>query len=123
MNGDFSSGLANWTLPVHGDYAGSPVSTGSVTGGELHIDITSGGNVAWAISASQQISMTNGNTYVVTFQAKASASRSMNYGLGLNHDAYTSYVEKNGELDYRLYNICRYAQLCRHHRCQLQSLF
>ncbi|MCP3029841.1 carbohydrate binding domain-containing protein [Halobacillus sp. A1] len=71
-NGDFSSGLGYWTEYIHFD-AEANVSADE---GVLNVDIQEGGNEDWGVLIEQQdLSLTNGITYVLSFDASSSVAR------------------------------------------------
>lgn len=81
-NGDFSSGMDNWTL---GDYAS--VSKTSVVDGEFQITITTAQPEAWGVQLMQNgISLTQNKTYLLTFDAHADVAKDIFVSVGPGTD-------------------------------------
>ncbi|MCP4090837.1 MAG: family 16 glycosylhydrolase, partial [Gammaproteobacteria bacterium] len=85
-NGDFQTGgLDSWTN-VGTVEEGVPNSM-------FEADISAAGN-PWDVNLSQIIPLAEGETYILTFEAKASKTRTMLAGLGLNEAPWTNYTEE-----------------------------
>jgi hypothetical protein len=88
VNGDFSSGTANWTLNT---WSGS--ATGGVTGGEYRISISSTATNNHDIQIVQRvIYLEKGKSYKVTFDAYASSERSIEVNVEMANSPWTSYL-------------------------------
>ncbi|NLP04142.1 MAG: T9SS type A sorting domain-containing protein [Fibrobacter sp.] len=88
VNGDFSSGTANWTLNT---WSGS--ATGGVTGGEYRISISSTATNNHDIQIVQPgIYLEKGKSYKVTFDAYASSERSIEVNVEMANSPWTSYL-------------------------------
>lgn len=88
-NGDFAQGSLKWE-PV-GGYEGAAAS-GSVVDGAYQIAVTKPGTLDWHVQFSQKdISLEQGKTYRVTFDAWASAARSMAVAGNQNVSPWTTY--------------------------------
>ncbi len=87
-NGDFSLGEAGWT-----SNAWWPAqATGSVRNGEYVISIDNGGNYVWDVHLGQSgLSIENGKTYHVSFDAYGAAPRQISALVGKNSDPWTVY--------------------------------
>lgn len=82
LNGHFSSGLDNWSTesisPAEADF--------SVTGGELLTDIINDDSTNWHIKVSQAgITLENGKSYTLTFDARAESPRNLITQIKLDH--------------------------------------
>ena len=88
-NGDFSS-AAGWNLYAHTD--ASAAATGSVVNGEYAISITNGGTEEWNVQLSQSgISLEQGKSYIVSFDARAASPRDIVVNVGQTDDPWDSY--------------------------------
>ena len=83
-NGSFDNGAQGWT----GDVNVIQEASNYV----FQADIAAAGN-SWDVNLSQVMTLTAGETYVVTFKAKASILRNIVVGLGLNHDPWSNVTE------------------------------
>jgi beta-glucanase (GH16 family) len=83
-NGSFENGLDNWTD------VGFTGTEGDNTFYQADVELA--GN-AWDVNLSQVMTLTPGETYVLSFKAKASIGRSIIAGLGLNSDPWTNVTE------------------------------
>lgn len=86
-NGDFENGLASWKADT-----GAVVLDGTNNIFEANIE-TLPGNV-FDVNQSQVIPITEGETYTVSFKAKASKVRTMLAGIGLNQDPWTNTTQE-----------------------------
>lgn len=82
-NGDFENGRTSWT-----DTAGEIRTEGENS--FFFANVEAAGD-AFAVNLSQVVSISQGKTYVLTFDASTSAgaTRTMVAGIGLNHDPWT----------------------------------
>jgi hypothetical protein len=88
INGDFSNGTANWTGGFFSPGAGSM----TVSNGELHIIITSGGTATWNIQITQgNLNLISGTNYTFSFAARSASTRTIEANVGMSADPYTSY--------------------------------
>lgn len=91
LNGNFSEGMANWSAYI------DPTAVGNISAGdgEAVINITNGGMQNWMIQLLQgSLTYTNGRSYTVSFDGRASAGRSISVIAGMSADPYTPYGEK-----------------------------
>jgi len=83
-NGSFDNGFDGW------------IGVGTVNTDDgntfYQADVDVAGN-SWDVNVSQVMSLTAGETYVLSFNAKASVARSIIAGLGLNSDPWTNVTE------------------------------
>ncbi|MGK0371637.1 MAG: hypothetical protein ACJAW1_001880 [Glaciecola sp.] len=86
-NGDFESGLASWKADT-----GSVLLDGTNNIFEANIE-TLPANV-FDVNQSQVLPLTEGTSYTLSFRAKASKSRTMLAGIGLNQDPWTNTTEE-----------------------------
>ena len=90
QNGDFSNGTTGWLAGFYETAAGSA----SVSGGQYHISITNGGTALWHIQITQGgLSIQNGMTYAVSFDARADGPRTVEVRVGMSADPYTGYSD------------------------------
>jgi uncharacterized protein YjdB len=95
-NGDFSNGITGWTTYV--DPAAS--GTFSVVSGQLFANITNGGSQVWHVQAYQgNLNIVNGQTYTLSFTARATANRSISAVVEQNGGAYTLYGGGNNNFN------------------------
>lgn len=88
QNCGFDSGMASFSCGFGGTATGSC----SVVAGELQTIITSPGTAAYHVQPNQQsLSLTNGATYTVSFDARASVARSITVSVSMNHTPFSSY--------------------------------
>ncbi|MCR2804380.1 carbohydrate binding domain-containing protein [Paenibacillus soyae] len=83
QNGLFDEGTDHWTAYWGDEWNG--VSTGSLTSanGEMRIEIGTAGSQNWNPQISQEgIRLEQGKTYQISFDARASIPRKMNFGIG-----------------------------------------
>ena len=101
-NGSFESALTvdkpEWALWSQ-DWGTAPVVTTALdtTAGTFGVDITGGGDAAWAVQLFQDgyITLEQGMTYRLQFTAKAEVARSLSVTFGYG-DPYVDYARKNG---------------------------
>ncbi|MBN1416240.1 MAG: family 43 glycosylhydrolase [Bacteroidales bacterium] len=87
-NGDFSDGTSPWTMWIHNDASAS----GSVENGEFHVSITNGVTVYYYVQLMQTgLTIENGQTYRVFFDAYAESFREMDVHIQKNGDPWTYY--------------------------------
>ena len=73
-NGDFDSGLDNWSSYIHGDTS----AVVSVVSGEAQIDITSMGIETWSVQLNQGTFRASSQVpYILSFDAKTSVARNI----------------------------------------------
>ncbi len=88
LNGDFSDGTNHWILWV--DPSASAI--GAVQNGEYVISITNGGNYTYNVEIFQpNLTIENGKTYDVSFDAYADALRQINPFIGMNKSPWIIY--------------------------------
>ena len=89
QNCDFSGGTTAWSCGV----GGTAAATCSVVNGEHQTVITSPGAATYLVQPHQGgLALTNGVTYTVSFDARASvANRPIVVSITKNHDDYASY--------------------------------
>lgn len=88
QNCGFDSGTTGWRCSFGGGATGSC----SVIAGELETIITNPGTAAYHVQPNQQnLSLTNGATYTVSFDARASVARPITVSVSMNHTPYSSY--------------------------------
>ncbi|MBN2412413.1 family 16 glycosylhydrolase [candidate division KSB1 bacterium] len=87
-NADFSNGDAGWTFNVFP----AAQASGEVKNGEYVISIVNGGSVPWDIYLGQSgLSIANGKTYAVYFDAYAASPRDISALVGKDSDPWTVY--------------------------------
>jgi beta-glucanase (GH16 family) len=87
-NADFFDADSNWNFLTHS----SAQATGSLIDGEYKVSISNGGNDPWDIHLGQSgINMVNGQEYTVSFDAYASAPRTISALIGKNSEPWTVY--------------------------------
>lgn len=96
VNGDFSSGASSWYL---GQYGGS--SSGTVTGGEYRITVSSAGSEWWHVQFQQGgIPLEQGKSYIFSFDARKGpengGTQIMQINVGEDGGDYTSYFAGQG---------------------------
>ena len=90
VNGDFEDGAAPWTVGVGND----PVPV--ITEGDntyYSVDVTTAGN-AFDVNMSQQLEITQGSTYVLTFDAWSDRDRTILAGIGLSDGDFSNTTEQ-----------------------------
>jgi len=95
-NWSFNNDMNDWTF-----YAGSYGAEGSasVENGVFHAQITNGGTETWCTHLKQNITIENGKTYDVSFEAYGDDSRNIWPIIGLDTDPWTSY---NGFVEFNI---------------------
>jgi hypothetical protein len=83
VNGGFDSGDANWVGATVIDEDGNSV---------FQATVASAGN-PWDVNLSQVMTLVSGQTYTLTFKAKAEFGRAIIAGLGFNHAPWDNVVE------------------------------
>ncbi|MBN1781388.1 aryl-sulfate sulfotransferase [bacterium] len=87
-NGDFSSGLADWTFEVRG----SAAADAEVEQGELHFDIGQPGDYIYEIQLRQEgFELRQGETYQFEFDAHADQARTIEAKVGQASGSYINY--------------------------------
>ncbi len=88
VNPDFAAGPYGWQLTMHGwAYA-----TGSVEQGEYRVSINQAGQSTWDIHFGQTgLSLEQGTTYTVSFEAYSTSPRTLVAIVGKNADPWTVY--------------------------------
>ena len=90
---NFSNGTDGWTLTNQGGAASSLASIG----GKLNISITNGGTESWHVQlVKNNIPLTKGKTYRISFKAQAAANRSATFYAGKASDPWNAYSGYNG---------------------------
>jgi uncharacterized repeat protein (TIGR02543 family) len=88
FNGDFSNGANYWNLGVYGGWA-----TGAVVNGEYVTTPTAAGSESWHFQFTQgNLTLEQGKTYTLSFQARAASDRTIEANVGMNASPYTSYM-------------------------------
>ena len=88
-NGYFIDSTADWNLGV---YAGK--ASGSFSNGKYVLEIDTPGTMAWQIQLTQSgVSLTQGQTYALSFTASAIAPCTINVLVGMSGGAYTPYSD------------------------------
>jgi len=86
--GDFASASADWSLAVN-----CGAATGSVQGGAWVANVTDAGSAGYCLQFRQTgLNLESGKTYVFSFDAKASAARTLIGYVGQAGDPYTNYL-------------------------------
>ncbi len=101
-NGQFTNGTTGWNT-YHNTQQGAQAtvttaSTQGMTGHTLRASINNGGKAISAIQVSQAVTLAAGQTYRVTFKAKADANRSLRLDTKQNSGNYTNYAGKTFNL-------------------------
>jgi len=90
---NFSGGLDGWTISLQGGAGGSMTATG----GKLNISITNGGTQSWHVQVvKNNIPLTKGKMYRVSFKAQAAANRTATFYAGKASDPWNAYSGYNG---------------------------
>lgn len=88
QNCNFSAGMASWDC----DFGGTAAGSCNVVNGELQAVVTNPGVAAYQVQPNQEnLTLTQGRTYTVTFSARASVARSMTASVSMNHTPWSSY--------------------------------
>lgn len=92
-NGDFSNALTGWDAWADAQLNGA--ATFEVVGGQFKATITNGGTELWAVGLLQEnLVIENGVEYVVTFDAKADAARTMQASVAMSKDPWAVYSKE-----------------------------
>jgi uncharacterized repeat protein (TIGR02543 family) len=92
LNGDFSNGANSWNLGIYGGAA-----TGAVVNGEYVTTPTVAGSACWYFQFTQgNLTLEQGKTYTLSFQARAASSRPINVVVGMSVGPYSRYM---GDID------------------------
>ena len=87
-NGNFTSGTSNWYLYT----ADGAISQMSISNDVCNISITNGGTNIWSTQLSQpNISLINGKSYKLSFDAYAEQNKTIMTGVGKNSTPYNTY--------------------------------
>lgn len=95
---DLNVETPEWALWAQ-DWGGAPVvvTTLDTTAGTYSLDITGGGDAAWAVQFSQDgIELVEGNTYRLTVMAQAEVARKINVAVGYG-DPWVEYARFNAQ--------------------------
>ncbi|MGL1886098.1 MAG: glycosyl hydrolase family 8 [Reichenbachiella sp.] len=94
-NGDFSNGLSSWTTFIGGAGSGSIVNSN----GQAQAAITNGGDAVWNIQLYQAgLTIENGASYTLSFDASASANRPLEVSVEHNGSPWTNHMIENVNL-------------------------
>jgi hypothetical protein len=96
-DGNFSgtSLSSSWSLNTGADYGGS-AATASVSNGNATINVTTTGGQPYYPQLTQTgISLEQGKSYRLTFDARAASARTMGVVLEMSEDPWTGYTSKN----------------------------
>ncbi|HMG93361.1 MAG TPA: cellulase family glycosylhydrolase [Chryseolinea sp.] len=89
---NFSNGTDGWALTNQGGAASSLSSTG----GKLNVSISSAGTESWHVQlVKNNIPLTKGKTYRISFKAQAAANRSATFYAGKASDPWNAYSGYN----------------------------
>ncbi len=93
-NGNFAKGVASWTLEVHNG-AEASVTTGTYSGRtSARVSVTKPGTLDWHVQFLQGgLAVTQGQTYTLSFWARADSTITVNMQVGLAHDPWSSLFE------------------------------
>jgi glycosidase len=88
-NGDFSNGANQWTL-----WTDKAKASLDIENGEAKISVTDSGSQFWSIGLSQKgFPLELGQSYTLTFQARANTAREIRSTIQMDHDPWSSYAE------------------------------
>lgn len=88
-NGDFSDATAFWELSKNDGAAGTLTNVN----GEAQVSITNAGTNLWSISLIQKgLKVEQGKQYYLSFDAKATAARTIKAGVGMSVDPWATYT-------------------------------
>lgn len=102
-NGDFGSGLTSWTTFI-ADFAGVSATVNATNNEANIVSIAGAGGQTWHIqlnqvlTASQISSLTAGQTYKITFDARGTSARSLKLFFGEDGGGFVAIHEQNYEL-------------------------
>jgi hypothetical protein len=89
-NGNFASGATGWTLTINDPSENG--STGAVVNAEYKTTVAATGSLAWYLQLTHgAIALTQGKNYMLSFDAYASASRTLSTNVSSGPSAYTSF--------------------------------
>lgn len=93
QNPEFNNATANWTVGNYGGTATISVASGEGLSGDnsMEIGITGAGTNIWDIQVYQDVTIANGSSYSISFQAKADASRTMKVVVQNTESPYQEY--------------------------------
>lgn len=95
-NGGFDSTANAWTLQNHGDAS----STGSVKNGKYNLEISAVGSAPYTVQLIQHnIHLEKGQWYEVTFDASASAARTLEVNVEQHEDPWASYLAETSSFE------------------------
>ncbi len=87
-NGNFSNGSTGWESYVNGAASASL----GVSGGEFHGNISNGGSAGWHVQWYQGgLTIANGNSYTLSFDARAANNRTISANVEMNGDPWTAH--------------------------------
>lgn len=90
-NGDFSMNTASWNVYLGGGFAGSP----SVESEQLHLGLTSVGNVEYGVQLFQDIiPLYKGGVYRCTFDMRSDVPRRFEFRMQQNGGDYKAYTQQ-----------------------------
>lgn len=96
INGDFSSGLNSWNSYI--DQAAN--ASVSVSNGAVVVAINNGGSQLWNVQLYQgNIKIENNKIYILSFDAKAEANRTITAIVEKNGSPYTTYGGSNSNIN------------------------
>ena len=98
-NGDFSNGLTKWSRHVQGDYDGPSSATLEEENGAAKVTVTNVGINPWDVQLFQSgLSLKQGETYVVEFDAKSSVDRKLEVVVDNGAPSYQRFFNEIVEL-------------------------
>ncbi|MBS4195233.1 carbohydrate binding domain-containing protein [Lederbergia citri] len=98
-NGDFSNGLSSWNRHVQGDYDGSSRATMEAVNGEAKVAVQNVGANPWDVQLYQPgLALTEGKTYVVSFDARSTIERLLEVVIDNGAPAYHRYFNETVQL-------------------------
>ena len=90
-NGDFARGLSEWNLEKHE----GAEATATPVAGALSVDVTKAGTEPWHVQIGQgRLNLQQGQSYTVTFRAKAEAGHSVRISAGEAHAPWGVFESK-----------------------------
>ena len=90
---NLSGGTDGWTISLQGGASGSLTATG----GKLNVAITNGGTESWHVQVvKNNIPLTKGKMYRISFKAQATANRTATFYAGKASDPWNAYSGYNG---------------------------
>ncbi|MFN8415547.1 MAG: endo-1,4-beta-xylanase [Cytophagaceae bacterium] len=100
-NGEFDSGTLNWDIQNNSGANGTMtvVTNANMSGtNALRICATNAGTANWHVQVRQNAPFVAGKQYEVSFMAKADAARTMDIGIQMEGDPWTSYFGQTQNL-------------------------